>query len=53
MVEDTLFRRMSSDEVIFSLKIRHCLLLDIRDELCQVDFKEQKYSVMMSILVFK
>ena len=30
VAEDTLFQRMSSDEVIFSLKIRHCLSLDIR-----------------------
>ena len=28
--EDTLFQRISSDEVIFSLKIRQCLSLDIR-----------------------
>ena len=31
VAEDTLFQRMSSDEVIFALKIRHCLSLDIRE----------------------
>ena len=31
MAEDTLFQRMSSDEVIFSLKIRHCLSHEIRE----------------------